>query len=98
MPTQATPTTSNATRALPADTSTLSNERTAARQLAEFVRTRRPGARNATVKLYQWAMGDLTLDGTCGPKTRARALALGSLIAAPTRSRADVPTANTERL
>ena len=84
----------NTTRQLPADTSTLGNERRAARQFADFVRKRRPGARNAIVKLYQWAMGELVIDGTIGPKTRARVIALGSALA----PRHDVPTIDPERL
>jgi hypothetical protein len=35
-----------------------------------------------TVRLYQWAMGNLKTDGIIGPRTRARALALGALVPA----------------
>jgi hypothetical protein len=70
------------------------SQKRAALGLLAFIKSTPVGPRNKLVANYQWAMGRLVADGTIGPKTRARALALGALLP----RRIDVPLTDPERL
>lgn len=70
------------------------SQKRAALGLLAFLKSTPVGPRNPLVANYQWAMGRLVADGTIGPRTRARALALGALLP----PRIDVPLTDPERL